>query len=83
MDIMMGRCFKNSRVCKVNERKLPPNTPGTFKGKNHRDIKGKINARGLVLLGERKIKYWAKSSSFNRISIVIIAIVNDEHQERF
>jgi hypothetical protein len=52
MDIMLGGCFKNSRVCKVNERRLPPNTLGTFKGKNRRDIKGKINSKGLVLLGE-------------------------------
>jgi hypothetical protein len=71
MDIMLGRFFKNSRFFKVNERRLLPNTPSTFKGKNRRDIKGKINSKGLVLLGERTRKQWVKSSSFNRISIVI------------
>jgi hypothetical protein len=80
---MLGGCFKNNKVCKVNERRLPPNTPNTFKGKNCRDIKGKINSRGLVLMGERTRKHWAKSSIFNRISIVNISIVNDEQKERF
>jgi hypothetical protein len=76
---MLGECFKNNRVCKVNETRIPPNKPGTFKGKNHRDIKGKINDMGIILLGKRKRKRWEKSSSFNRISIVIIIILNDEH----